>query len=69
MNNRELIEQELDAAYALGVAQERAACKKICDEISEQAHRNWKLYYKTYDQGVEAGAEDCAEAIRTRSAT
>lgn len=59
------------------LAAEREACAKLCDEIAIDM---WKLYkgrppYKgdeegrasDFTQGRSAGADDCAEAIRSRT--
>lgn len=49
----ELMTNDLANAYDMGVANEREACAKVCDDL-------WKDTYTAYA---------CAEAIRARSNT
>ena len=72
-----LFTEMLERFAALVAAAEREACAKLCDEIAIDM---WNLYkgrqpYKgdeegrasDFTQGRSAGAEDCAEAIRSRT--
>jgi hypothetical protein len=45
---------------------EREACAKLCEEISDSAHALWKVDADPTEQGRDIGAEHCAQAIRVR---
>jgi hypothetical protein len=47
-------------------ADEREACAKLCEEISDSAHALWKVDADPTEQGRDIGAEHCAQAIRAR---
>lgn len=57
---------ELERFAALVAAHEREECAKLCEDVSLQAVKAWKLAYKPEDQGREIGADECAAAIRSR---
>lgn len=57
----ETVQRLIDEAYAAGL--EDAA--KVCDEISIEAAKQWKVGYRPIYQGREHGADECAEAIRS----
>ncbi|MGI9143347.1 MAG: hypothetical protein ACR2IJ_09195 [Fluviibacter sp.] len=72
----ENLERFFNLAFAAGVAHEREACAKACEEISQD---HWNLYKgrppytgsesgraDPHEQGVSMGASDCAVAIRAR---
>lgn len=56
-----LTHEELERFAAL-VLEEAA---KVCDEISIEAAKQWKVGYRPIYQGREHGADECAEAIRS----
>jgi hypothetical protein len=53
-------------AIRWAIEQEREACAKICEEISDSAHALWKVDADPTEQGRDIGAEHCAQAIRAR---
>jgi hypothetical protein len=48
---------------------EREACAKVCEEVSDSAHALWKVGADPTEHGREIGAEHCAQAIRARGET
>jgi hypothetical protein len=47
-------------------ADEREACAKACEEISDYAYALWKVDADPTELGWELGAEHCAQAIKAR---
>ena len=51
---------------AVAVLREREDCAKICDAKSEHWWAKWKHQADPFDQGASDGADECAQAIRSR---
>ena len=50
------------AALVRNAALEEAAV--VCEAIGQEANIAWRSAYRTLDQGIERGADDCADTIR-----
>ena len=50
----------------IAVLREREACAKICDAKSEHWWEKWKHQADLRDMGMADGADECAQAIRSR---
>ena len=57
------------AEYIVEVAvrREREDCAKLCDDKSEHWWAKWKHQADPFDQGASDGADECAQAIRSRT--
>ena len=62
-------EDAMRAYAAAAVRAEREACAKVCEEIEDQAYGLWRERAEQLHLGREAGAEQCAAAIRARGNT
>ena len=56
------IRDERFAALVRNAALEEAAV--VCEAIGQEANIAWRSAYRTLDQGIEIGADDCADTIR-----
>jgi len=50
------------AALVRNAALEEAAV--VCEAVGQEANIAWRSAYRTLDQGIERGADDCADTIR-----
>lgn len=50
------------AALVRNAALEEAAV--VCEAVGQEANLAWRSAYLTLDQGIERGADDCADTIR-----
>ena len=85
MTPDEIIEAARDAGFdiieggSVGVALERFAAlvrnaaleeaAVVCEAVGQEANLAWRSAYRTLDQGIERGADDCADTIRNLKET
>lgn len=61
-----ITQEELERFAALIIAYEREDCAKICEAKSEHWWAKWKHQADLRDMGMADGADECAQAIRSR---
>ena len=67
--HQSVIDGDMYARYRFAemlVKYERDQCAKVCEEKAKLWHSRWKARNQSEDAGREAGAIECADAIRSR---
>lgn len=58
----QVIRDDRFAQLVRNAALEEAAV--VCEAVGQEANLAWRSAYRTLDQGIELGADDCASSIR-----